>query len=74
MFGVTNFDLNQIPRDENGDIDFAQDFFGKKTNLTVSGQLEAETAAMGLGRVYTFGLLSVLKILILLVTLPNSGW
>ena len=55
MFGVTNFDLNQIPRDENGDIDFAQDFFGKKTNLTVSGQLEAETAAMGLGRVYTFG-------------------
>ena len=33
MFGVTNFDLNQIPRDENGDIDFAQDFFGKKTNL-----------------------------------------
>ena len=55
MFGVTNFDLNQIPRDENGDIDFEQDFFGKKTNLTVSGQLEAETAAMGLGRVYTFG-------------------
>lgn len=55
MFGVTNFNLNQIPRDENGDIDFEQDFFGKKTNLTVSGQLEAETAAMGLGRVYTFG-------------------
>jgi asparaginyl-tRNA synthetase len=54
MFGVTNFDLDQIPRDENGEIDFDQDFFGKKTNLTVSGQLEAETAAMGLGRVYTF--------------------
>jgi asparaginyl-tRNA synthetase len=55
MFGVTNFDLNNIPRDEQGDIDFAQDFFGKKTNLTVSGQLEGETAAMGLGRIYTFG-------------------
>ncbi len=55
MFGVTNFDLNQIPRDENGDIDFEQDFFGRKTNLTVSGQLEGETAAMGLGRIYTFG-------------------
>lgn len=55
MFGVTNFDLNNLPRDENGDIDFTEDFFGKKTNLTVSGQLEAETAAMGLGRVYTFG-------------------
>ncbi len=55
MFGVTNFDLDQIPRDEAGEIDFSQDFFGKKTNLTVSGQLEAETAAMGLGRVYTFG-------------------
>ncbi|SDE17698.1 asparagine--tRNA ligase [Riemerella columbipharyngis] len=55
MFGVTAFDLDQIPKDENGDIDYTQDFFGKKTNLTVSGQLEAETAAMGLGRVYTFG-------------------
>ncbi|MDO5616957.1 MAG: asparagine--tRNA ligase, partial [Cruoricaptor ignavus] len=55
MFGVTNFDLNNIPRDENGEIDFAEDFFGKKTSLTVSGQLEGETAAMGLGRIYTFG-------------------
>lgn len=55
MFGVTNFDLNEIPRDENGNIDFSQDFFGRKTNLTVSGQLEGETAAMGLGRIYTFG-------------------
>lgn len=55
MFGVTNFDLDNIPRDEKGEIDFAQDFFGKKTNLTVSGQLEGETAAMGLGRIYTFG-------------------
>ena len=55
MFGVTNFDLNAIPRDESGAIDYAQDFFGKKTNLTVSGQLNVETAMMGLGRVYTFG-------------------
>ncbi len=55
MFGVTNFDLNDIPRNEEGNIDFTQDFFGRKTNLTVSGQLEGETAAMGLGRIYTFG-------------------
>lgn len=55
MFGVTNFDLNNIPKDENGNIDYSQDFFGRKTNLTVSGQLEGETAAMGLGRIYTFG-------------------
>ena len=55
MFGVTNFDLNDIPRNEEGNIDFIQDFFGRKTNLTVSGQLEGETAAMGLGRIYTFG-------------------
>ncbi len=55
MFAVTNFDLDNIPRDENGAIDYSEDFFGKKTNLTVSGQLEGETAAMGLGRIYTFG-------------------
>jgi len=55
MFGVTNFDLNNIPKTEDGEIDFSEDFFGKKTNLTVSGQLEGETAAMGLGRIYTFG-------------------
>ena len=55
MFGVTNFDLNDIPRNEEGNSDFTQDFFGRKTNLTVSGQLEGETAAMGLGRIYTFG-------------------
>ncbi|PUB28469.1 asparaginyl-tRNA synthetase [Elizabethkingia sp. YR214] len=55
MFGVTNFDMDNIPRTEEGAIDYAQDFFGRKTNLTVSGQLEGETAAMGLGRIYTFG-------------------
>ena len=55
MFGVTSFDLNNLPKNEEGDVDFSQDFFGRKTNLTVSGQLEGETAAMGLGRIYTIG-------------------
>ncbi len=55
MFTVTNFDLNNIPKDENGAINYKDDFFGKQTNLTVSGQLEAELAAMALGQVYTFG-------------------
>ncbi|MDH7445416.1 asparagine--tRNA ligase [Aquimarina sp. 2201CG14-23] len=54
-FKVTNLDLNNIPKDENGEVDYKQDFFGSETNLTVSGQLEAETYAMGLGQVYTFG-------------------
>ena len=55
MFKVTGMDLNNPERDEQGNIDFKKDFFGKETNLTVSGQLEAETYAMGLGQVYTFG-------------------
>ncbi len=55
MFRVTNLDLNNLPKDEQGNIDYSQDFFGKTTNLTVSGQLEAETYAMALGSVYTFG-------------------
>ncbi|CAL2094801.1 asparagine--tRNA ligase [Tenacibaculum sp. 190524A02b] len=55
MFKVTNFEANKAPVDENGNIDYSQDFFGKETNLTVSGQLEAETYAMALGKVYTFG-------------------
>ncbi|MEW6535209.1 MAG: asparagine--tRNA ligase [Candidatus Auribacterota bacterium] len=54
MFRVTTFDLNNIPRVD-GAIDFSQDFFGKSTNLTVSGQLEAEIYALALGNVYTFG-------------------
>lgn len=54
-FGVSNFDLNNIPRTEEGEINYEEDFFGRKTNLTVSGQLEGEAAAMGLGRIYTFG-------------------
>jgi len=55
MFQVTSFPLNNAPLNEEGNIDYKQDFFGKETNLTVSGQLEAETFAMALGQVYTFG-------------------
>ena len=55
MFKVTTLDLNKIPKDSNGEIDFIADFFSKETNLTVSGQLEAESMALGLGKVYTFG-------------------
>ncbi len=55
MFHVTSLDLKNPPLDENGEIDYKQDFFGKETNLTVSGQLEGETYAMGLGKIYTFG-------------------
>ncbi|CAL2076407.1 asparagine--tRNA ligase [Tenacibaculum dicentrarchi] len=55
MFHVSNFETNKAPLNEAGEIDYTQDFFGKETNLTVSGQLEAETYAMALGKVYTFG-------------------
>jgi len=55
MFSVTNFDLNNIPRNEDGSINHKEDFFGKAAHLTVSGQLEAELAALALGKVYTFG-------------------
>ena len=55
MFRVTTLDLNNLPKNEKNEIDFSQDFFGKTTNLTVSGQLEGELAAMALSDVYTFG-------------------
>jgi len=55
MFNITTLDANNPPRNEAGKIDYSKDFFGKLTNLTVSGQLEAETYAMALGKVYTFG-------------------
>ncbi|QCX37180.1 asparagine--tRNA ligase [Aureibaculum algae] len=55
MFRVTSMDPKNPATDENGEIDYSQDFFGKETNLTVSGQLEAETYAMALSKVYTFG-------------------
>ncbi|MDA1336814.1 MAG: asparagine--tRNA ligase [Bacteroidetes bacterium] len=55
MFQVTTLDLNDVPKNAEGHVDFAEDFFGKTANLTVSGQLEAELGAMALGQVYTFG-------------------
>ena len=55
MFQVTTLDLDNIPRNEDGTIDYTQDFFGKKANLTVSGQLEAEIMALAFRNVYTFG-------------------
>jgi len=55
MFKVTALDLNNVPKNKDGNINYKEDFFGKETNLTVSGQLEAETFAMALGQVYTFG-------------------
>ncbi|MGB1232209.1 MAG: asparagine--tRNA ligase [Winogradskyella sp.] len=55
MFRVTALDAKNPPLTENGNVDYNADFFGKETNLTVSGQLEAETYAMSLGKVYTFG-------------------
>jgi asparaginyl-tRNA synthetase len=55
MFKVTALPFDNTPRTEDGKVNYAADFFGKETNLTVSGQLEAETFAMALGQVYTFG-------------------
>ncbi len=55
MFRVTTLDLGKLPRNERGEIDYHQDFFGRPTYLTVSGQLEAEIFACALGKVYTFG-------------------
>ncbi|MEX0315694.1 MAG: asparagine--tRNA ligase, partial [Allomuricauda sp.] len=55
MFRVSTLDPKSPALDDNGEVDYSEDFFGKETNLTVSGQLEAETYAMGLGKVYTFG-------------------
>lgn len=55
MFKVTTFDLSEVPKTADGHIDFSQDFFGKSTNLTVSGQLNGETFAMAFRNIYTFG-------------------
>ena len=55
MFQVTTMDLNNIPKTQDGAVDFSQDFFGKPTNLTVSGQLNGETYAMAFRNIYTFG-------------------
>ncbi|MBN2653215.1 MAG: asparagine--tRNA ligase [Spirochaetales bacterium] len=55
MFQVTTMDLNNVPKTEDGAVDFTQDFFGKQTSLTVSGQLSGETYACALSNIYTFG-------------------
>jgi asparaginyl-tRNA synthetase len=55
MFQVSTLPLDNVPKTEEGEVDFKKDFFGKSTNLTVSGQLEAELAALALSKVYTFG-------------------
>ena len=55
MFNITKIDPQSPPKDDKGNINYKEDFFGKQTSLTVSGQLEAETYALGLGKVYTFG-------------------
>ncbi len=55
MFRVTTIDPENPPRTEDGKVDYSQDFFGRQTNLTVSGQMEAEAMAMAFGNVYTFG-------------------
>ncbi len=55
MFHVTSFDLNELPKNEDGTVDFSKDFFGKPTSLTVSGQLNGECFAMAFANIYTFG-------------------
>ena len=55
MFRVTTLDLENLPRTADGKVDYSKDFFGKETNLTVSGQLSAETFAMAFRNIYTFG-------------------
>ena len=55
MFQVTTLDLENVPKNPDGTVDYAQDFFGKRASLTVSGQLNAENFAMAFGNVYTFG-------------------
>ena len=55
MFQVTTLDLNNLPKNEDGTVDYSKDFFGKQTNLTVSGQLDVETYAFAFKKVYTFG-------------------
>ena len=55
MFQVTTLDLNNVPKNDDGTVDYSQDFFGKQANLTVSGQLNVETYCMAFRNVYTFG-------------------
>ena len=72
MFQVTTLDLDRVAK--GGEVDYSADFFGKRTNLTVSGQLEGELGATALGAIYTSVLPSVLRIQILHATWLSSGW
>lgn len=72
MFQVTTLDLTKVPM-HNGKVDFSKDFFGKKTSLTVSGQLEGELGATAVGEIYTFGPTFRLRIPILHATWQSSG-
>ena len=74
MFQVTTLDLDNLPRTEDGKIDYSQDFFGRQTSLTVSGQLEGELGATALGCIYTFGPTFRAETPIRPATWPNSGW
>lgn len=71
MFQVTTLDLDRVAK--SGKVEYDKDFFGKKTNLTVSGQLEGELGATALGAIYTFGLLSVQRTATRRVTWLSSG-
>ena len=73
MFQVTTMDLNNIPKTEDGKVDFSKDFFNKATNLTVSGQLNGETYAQAFRNIYTFGPTFRQKIPIRLVMRQSSG-
>lgn len=55
MFRVTTLVMNNVPKNEDGTVNYKEDFFGKETNLTVSGQLNGETYAMAFRNIYTFG-------------------
>ncbi len=74
MFQVTTLDLNNVPKTEDGQVDYSQDFFGKKTSLTVSGQLNAENFAMALAMSIPLVLPSVRRIPTPSVTPLSSGW
>ena len=73
MFQVTTLDLNNLPKTEEGAVDYSQDFFGRPCSLTVSGQLEGELGALSLGRSILSARRSVPKTPIRRATSPSSG-
>ena len=73
MFRVTTLDLDNVPKNEDGTVDYTKDFFEKPVNLTVSGQLEAEAMAMAFGKVYTFGPTFARRRALPPATPPSSG-